>query len=212
MGIVRRRLEGPCELTRVRIERDDAAGVQVVAGAHLSVEHRCRITRAPEHQVQVRVVGAGHPYIAAGRLALGTHGVGCDPVPLRRARVGIQRADETLQVIEVARSTHDDMVADDQGRHGGPLALGRVGDHNIPQNLAGFRIQRKRVGVRRHVVDPVFQDGHAALPDVKCAVRRSGVPPQLVAGTRVDGPDVIGHREVQNAIHQIGVALMPDIC
>ena len=39
------------------------------------------------------------------------------------------------------------------------------------------------------------------MADVETFVRGVTVMPQLVAGARVDGPNVVGHGDVQDAVH-----------
>ena len=67
--VVRRDLKAPREFAGVRVERDDAAGPRVVAGTRVAVQHRRGIAGADEHQVQIRIVGAGLPHLPAGGAA-----------------------------------------------------------------------------------------------------------------------------------------------
>src|SRR5690348_9543958 len=58
----------PLQLARVRIEREERAGVQVVARPALAVPVRVRVADAPIEQVQLRIVGARQPRRAAAAL------------------------------------------------------------------------------------------------------------------------------------------------
>ena len=49
--------------------------------------------------------------------------------------------------------------------------------------------------------------GNAAMADVSALVGRIGVMPDLMAGARIDRPDVVRHGEVQNAVDQKGRGL-----
>jgi hypothetical protein len=58
------------------------------------------------------------------------------------------------------------------------------------------------VCVWRSKVDPTFIERYSALTNMVALVGRIRVVPKLVARTRIDGPDIIRNREVQNSIHQ----------
>jgi hypothetical protein len=59
--VVRRELEVPFRLAGIGVERGHAAGIEVVAGAHIAVHVGAGIAGALVDQVQCRIVGAGHP-------------------------------------------------------------------------------------------------------------------------------------------------------
>ena len=54
--------------------------------------------------------------------------------------------------------------------------------------------------VRGFEVQPVLVNTDAAIPDMDAALRFPTVVPELAAGARIDGPDMIGHREIKNAV------------
>src|SRR6202008_3556871 len=62
--VVRYGLEVPRDLAGGRLQRDDAGGVEIVALAVLTIEIRGRVAGAPVDQVQLRIVGAVHPWRA----------------------------------------------------------------------------------------------------------------------------------------------------
>ncbi len=64
-AVVGRELEVPFELAGVRIEGNDAVGVEVVAGAHTGVPVWAGVAGAPVGEVEFGVVGAGEPDGAA---------------------------------------------------------------------------------------------------------------------------------------------------
>src|SRR4029077_12977352 len=57
----RRELIVPLQFSRVRVERDDRIGVEVVAGPLLAVVIRADVADAPVRQIQLRSGGAGQP-------------------------------------------------------------------------------------------------------------------------------------------------------
>ena len=58
----------PFQFSGVGVERDEAIGVQVIAGADRAVKIRRRIARAPVENVEFRVVRPGHPSGATSAL------------------------------------------------------------------------------------------------------------------------------------------------
>ena len=128
MHVVWRRLEIPYELPRVRIQRHDGTGVKIVAGPLLAREHRIGIARAPIEQVELGVIGAGHPRHAATvqhsvgvlgprfrtRLAGVRLGV---PAPLDGSRFRIQGFEESPNIRNVPGHSYDHVITDDQWRH-----------------------------------------------------------------------------------------------
>ena len=123
--VVRRRLKRPLLLPRVRIDRHDAARIRVVARPHVAIQHRRRISRAPEHRVRIGIVSAGHPRHAAGRRIGRARRRRAVPAPLRLARLRVDRLQEPRQIIEVARNTDQHMIPDNQRRHRRPVAARR---------------------------------------------------------------------------------------
>ena len=68
--VVRRRLEVPRQLPRVRIERDDRLGEEIVALPLAAVDHRLRVSGAEVDQIQIGVVcrrPPGHAAAVRGR-------------------------------------------------------------------------------------------------------------------------------------------------
>ena len=72
VSVVRRSLKGPCQLAVVRMDCHDAAGVEIVAGAGLAVQHRRGISGAPVDEIQIGIIGAGHPGHGAGGAVWGS--------------------------------------------------------------------------------------------------------------------------------------------
>ncbi len=65
MNIVRRELVIPFELAGLRIQRQNAIGIEVVALALVAIEIGTRIAHRPINRVELRIVSAGHPGRAA---------------------------------------------------------------------------------------------------------------------------------------------------
>ena len=99
------------------------------------------------------------------------------------------------------------MIADDQRSVGGPVALARIGDEDVPFDFAVFGAQRDQVAVGRGEIHGVLIDRRAAVPDVKCVVLGVLVMPEFLAGARIDGPEVIGRRDVDDAVRHNGRSL-----
>src|SRR5439155_12912365 len=59
--IVRRELKVPLEPSRVRIERDDAVRIEIVARPLIRVPVRTGIADSPIHQIQIGIVRSGQP-------------------------------------------------------------------------------------------------------------------------------------------------------
>ncbi len=112
------------------------------------------------------------------------------------------RLQEHFQIVEVAAHPNNDMIAHDERRFRGPVAFLDVRDLSHPEDLAGLGIQRDQVGVGAHEKDAVLVNGNAALADVVAFVGRVLVVPELMAGARVDRPDIVRHGEVQDAVDQ----------
>ena len=94
------------------------------------------------------------------------------------------------------------MIFDDERRHGAPVALVDVGDDLVPADLAVFGIERNQMGIGGGEVEPAFVHGDAAMADVVALGCDAVVMPDQMAGAGVDGPDVVGHGEVDDSIDQ----------
>src|SRR5580704_1035714 len=100
VGVVGRRLERPHQLARVRVEGHDAAGIKVVARARTAVQYRGRIPRSPIDKVERGIIGPSHPGRAASRDARTRWGSDI-PLPLRRARLRVNRFSEDGEIIDI---------------------------------------------------------------------------------------------------------------
>src|SRR5262249_33631532 len=100
MNVMRRNLEIPHEFSRVRIQRNDAARVEIVARSRFAGQDRVGISNSPIKKIQRWVVGASHPShsateedrIGVFRPSFGTGLTGLwlgVPSPLNRAGFGI---------------------------------------------------------------------------------------------------------------------------
>ena len=93
-----------------------------------------------------------------------------------------------------------DVIADHDRRHGGEILLVEIGDLLVPALLAGPRVERDQVIVRRFHVQPVALHAEAAIADVRAALGLPEVVPEVVAVARVDRPGVVGRGEVEDAV------------
>src|SRR5215207_366128 len=202
--VVRVVLIVPAYLAVVRVHGDDAVGVEVVALADASVEVGRRVAGPPVQEVQLRVVGAGDPAVSTTPcpgFTFGGPGLGTG-LPGLRNRVAAPDALSGLDVVGVevaahaefpAGAPHDDYVLHDEGSDCGALTSPHVTVHGVPDQLAGFRVEREHVGVQGGDEDLPLCHGDPAV-DVAAAERhivrdRMLVSPQLLPGPGVEGPD-----------------------
>ena len=73
-----------------------------------------------------------------------------------------------------------------------------IGDLDVPAFLAGFRVERDEVVVRRLEEQVVVPDRRAAIADVRRAARLPEVVPDFAAVERVERPHVVRGGDVQN--------------
>src|SRR5206468_12849369 len=112
-------------LAGVEVERDDRAGVEVVARVHVAGP-RGGVAGAPVRQVELRIVvprdphrpAAGLPRVAAPGLAAWLAGGGnrVGPPDLL-AGLGVERGDERADAELTARRPDEDFALRHQGRH-----------------------------------------------------------------------------------------------
>src|SRR5882724_12260334 len=210
VNVMRRRLEMPDEFAGVGIERDDGAGVKIVAGAAFTGEDGIGISSAPVEKIQIGIVGAGHPRHAAAvsygvgifRPSFGARFAGFwrgEPLPLFRASFWIDGDEEAGNVGDVAGDAGDDVIFYDERRHGGEVAELIVGEDDVPTDGAVFRVQANQMCVGRFDVDPVFVHGDATMADV-IAFGFTLIVPDLATEFRVDGPNMVGRSEIHDAV------------
>ena len=171
-----------------------------------------RISRAPIKKMKLRIVSARHPghpstvrdRVAAlrprfrsrlSRLRLRI------PAPLNRARFRIPRLQESRNVGHISRDAHHHVIANHQRRHRREVSQRDVGQLHLPSLLAVLRVQADKKSIRRFEIEPVAPHADAAIADVIAAVRLVGVVPDLAAGSRIHRPHIIGHAEIEHAVH-----------
>ena len=113
---------------------------------------------------------------------------------------GIVRFDVAGDVEVVAADADDDVVVDDERRGRGVVELIEIADLGAPFLLARPVVERQQMAVGRLDIDRRAEHGDAAVADVPSAARRPGGVPQLASAARVERPDVIGNRHVQDAV------------
>ena len=131
-----------------------------------------------------------------GIALLHRHGV---ELPLQIAGFGIERLQEARRIDIVARA-HQHVIPDHDGRRRREIALRQIGDLLVPALLAGLRVERDQVIVRRLHEQVVVPHAQAAIADVGAALGLPEVVPQLAAVARIHRPGVVRHGEVQRAI------------
>ena len=140
-------------------------------------------------------VGALRPSFRSGlaRLRLGI------PAPLQLAGFRIARIEKARNVGHVAGDADQHVILDHQRRHGREVAELGIGQFDVPAQLAVFGVERDQMAIGRFEVQPILVHADAALADV-VALRFAEVVPDDAAGARIQRPDVIGRREIQDAV------------
>ena len=211
----------PGHLARIRVDRDDRAGKEIVAGPVLVRDDRLRVAGRDEDEVQLRVVGDRLPCHAAAvrrhlrvrpgfraRLALLLrHGV---EAPLHLAAFGVHGLDVAGDVEIVAADADDHVILDHRRRGRRVVETIDVADLLLPALGAVLHVERDQVAIRRLEVQPVLVDRHAPVAQMIAARRLPLVVPELTARPRVHRPDVIGNGEIQHAVDQQRRALDRD--
>ena len=200
----------PDYLAGVDVERDERAGVEVVARAPLAGVARRRVAGADDVELRLRIVGTGNPGLAAavarrvearprvqaGIAGVHRHGVG---LPLQLAGLGIERLQEARHV-EVVAGADEDVIADDHWSGGGEVLFVKARELDVPALLARPRIERHQVVVGRLEVEIVLPQAGAAVADVRAAARLPVIAPQLVPVGGVERPDVVGRGHVEHVV------------
>ena len=208
--VVRRHLIGPHHLAGVGVQRHDRAGPQIVARPALTRQHRLRIAGPDVIEVQLGIVRAGQPrHAAAARhlvLAGPRFGAGLTrtrrrvPAPHHLSALGIARLEIARDVERVAADADDHVTSDHDRRVRGKILALHARDLVVPALFSSRGLERDEVVVGREEVQPVAVHADAAVADVVAAAGLPREVPHLASRTRVDGVDVIGHREVENAV------------
>ena len=192
MRIVRRRLKIPFHLSGIGVQGDDTRRVEAIARRRRMWRppHRHPVARPEVIKIELRIVGAVQPRIAAAmqhgvvvrpgfraRLAgIGRH----PPAPLLFSRLRIARFQPGPDVAVVARC-RDHVISNNQRRDRGEPFLLHFGDLHSPALFAGFGVQREQPVVRRHVEQPVAVHAQPAVGHVNGLVIRPLIMPELAA-------------------------------
>ena len=206
VGVVRRELIVPLELSGIGIDGEHGAGVKIVAGAEIAVVVRPRIARSPIDEIQIRVIGAvvpgggpaGLPRIAGPGSEAGLAGLrdGVEaPEMLAGGRVvGVE---ESGNAVLAASHSDDELIFDDQGcaRGGVATGLGVVVHLGLPQLAAGLGVHGDHVHVERVHEQAISKYRQAAVhapAAIECARRiLMTVGPQDAAGERVERVNLV---------------------
>ena len=217
VDVVRRELEVPLQLAGVGVEGHHRVGVEVVALPHRAVVVRAGVAGAPVQEVQLRVVGAGHP----GRRPAGAPGVAGPgavvgmvrprrgvKAPLARAALDVVGVDHAADAVLAPGHAGEDLVSDDERRGRLAVARRRFLHLGLPQDAAGAGVERHQVRVQGAHDHPVALHRHpavvAAATDDHLVRQRVLVAPPGPAGGRVERDDRAGRfGDVHHAVdHQ----------
>ena len=193
------------------LQRNQRAGEQIVARPRDARVRRRGIAGAEDVELRFRIVGSGHPRVAAAvarrfeirpRLEPRIAGVHRHRIelPLKLAGFRIEGLQES-RAIEIVAGAHDHVIADDDGRRRREILLIEIGDLDVPALFAGFRVERHEVIVGRLEEQIVAPDAGAAIADMRGAARLPEVVPDLPAVERVERPHVVGRGDIQDAVH-----------
>ena len=181
------------------IQREQRAGIEVVAGADVAVVVRTRIARAPVEQVQLRIVGAGQPRRRAAvlprvaaprvraRLTRRRHG---PEAPRALAGLRVVGIEESANAAFGAGDADDDLVLDRERRAGRGVVQPGIGERLLPQHAARSRVERDELRIQRRQEQRGAEDREAAIDlaaaDVDPAADPVFVGPERAPGFRVD--------------------------
>ncbi len=96
------------------------------------------------------------------------------------------RFQEARDVERITAGTHDDVIADDDGRGSGEVLLLHISDFGVPALFAGFGIERDQVVIRRFEEKPIAIHANAAVTDVNAAASSPKIMPNFLPGTGID--------------------------
>ena len=215
VGVVRRELEMPLERAGVRVECDHRVGVQVVAGALIGVPVRTRIADAPVGEIEFRVVRPGDPHRATAVFP-GVAGPGIVPglagswnrveAPRFFSRFRVEGRDEAADAELGPADADDHFVFHDERGHRDRVRQLHVGNGDVPEWMAVFRVDRDQMRVERAHEHGVAQDRDAsvvgAAADPRLGHRRVPVLPEHPTRPGIDGHDVV--RTLSDVHHPVG--------
>ena len=157
-----------------------------------------RLRHAPVCEIQIGIVAAGDPGIAAGAEQVGKFSPGIAAglallrdgveLPDQLAGLGVIGADETFLFAVLIASIRAEALnhlplIDDRTAAGAVTAFGAIADDGVPDVLAGARIEREYVGIAGGDVNLVVVDRHAALR-VAGGGGADAIFPDQLAGSR----------------------------
>ena len=216
--VVRRELEMPLELSRLRGQRQHRVGIEIVPLTRLAIPVRGGIACGPEEHVLLGVVRACDPSRSPPVLPRVTRPGFYPFLPLTWDRIATPLAlaclhvigiDITADAILAAGNAYDHLVLDHQGGYGGAIAVGVLVHFGVPHYRPCLTVQRYQPRVQSRHEHLVVGNGHSAVgrptADAQVVGERVVVPPQGFTGGRVQGKQVIvRRRQVENAIGDDG--------
>ena len=220
---MRRELKVPLQFSGVRIERQHAIGIQIVAGTNAAVEVRARVAGGPVQRVGFRVVRARHPRGAAAvqvQIPGPAFGAGFSrsrnspETPRQFSRGRVIRRHKATHAVVSARGTNDHLVVHHQGRAGGAVVLVPVRVRYVPQQVSRTSVQAKQMGVVGQPVHPRVpqRDAAAEVPGriVDQSLRdRPRVMPDHQPSARIQRVGIVGRGHEHDAVRDYGRDLQP---
>ena len=160
MRVVGRRLKSPGEFAGVGVDSNDAARPRIVARAILRGQHWRGISRPKINEIELRIVRSRDPHIS-------TRGAAAESVrrfarkravkgPLLLAGFGVKRFQHSRQIVKIAGSANDNVVAHNQRGHRRPITLLHVGDDHVPFHCAVSRVEANQMRVGSGEVHGIF--------------------------------------------------------
>ena len=187
----------PRQLAGIEIERDGGARVErLVERVHPAAHRhpRLRLRRTPVGEIEIRIVAAGDPRLAAGaeqvrqaapRIAAGFTDTG-DRVesPQLLAGLGVVGADEALLLDVLLTAAHalDDFSFGDERTARTAAAIGHC---HVPGNFAGLRVERHEMRVAHRDIELVVVQRDTA----RRGVAAETLLPDQIAGLAIDRLD-----------------------
>jgi len=192
----------PLDLARPGVQRENAIGIEIVAGAQTRIPRSC-IPDAPIDRVEFGIERARQPCRAAAVLpcvaavfpGLGT-GLArcrdrvCAPQPL--AVLGIVTLDIAANAVFTTGNADDQHAVRNQRGDRHRVAVLEVDRVRAPDFLTGLRIERDDIGIERRTEQTTIEDGDSSIDDTAACDPRclcgvlDHLLPQLPAGERIE--------------------------
>ena len=145
-----RELKIPFHLAGIGVERENASGVEIVAGPRRTVKIGGRVASAPINGVEFGIIGARHPGgTAATKIKVAWPALGArlaragngPEMPCLLAGLGVKGGDETPNAVVTSGGADNDFVFDDKRGAGGAIVFVAFCVGDVPKKMAGASIE-----------------------------------------------------------------------